>query len=149
MATLAESKRHSLASEAETSLHNRNTENWQNRSLVETTRHNYATEANQRYASDRSYQSAIYSADRHAEATRYSADRNAAASAYSAQLHSAASRYASDISAQNTQANIESQQLIQKRQAKAAIANTVANVAGNAATNLLTRAFLPQQFNRR
>lgn len=61
------------------------TENLGQNNLLELIRHNYATEANQRY-----------SAELNAAATRYAADTSASATRYAAATNAAATKYVSD-----------------------------------------------------
>lgn len=105
-----EDSRHNLATEKETSKHNREderlrnaaniesvrshvaNENIQRNVLVETRRHNYASERNQAEANQLNYSSSIYSADARTTAAKYAADRSYAASTYAANLHAATQR---------------------------------------------------------
>lgn len=94
--TLLENQRHNKAVEYEGYRHNVAVEDYNNRSLMETNRHNLATESLQKYDTDLRHIASKYAAELSANATRYAADRNYAASIYSSNAHLAASRYSAD-----------------------------------------------------
>lgn len=84
----------------EEARHNRVSEEYNRKSLLENIRHNKAYEKLTQRGQTLNYQSAIYSADTHAQATRYAADRNYSASIYAANTNAATQRYVASINAQ-------------------------------------------------
>lgn len=100
---LEETRRNNLVVAQETAQHNRNVEAETNRSnlvnegikqgeLIETGRHNLVTEANQRYATDKQYQSSIYQTDSKRQTDREIAEANLRANYYKTDKEAETSR---------------------------------------------------------
>lgn len=127
-----ENYRHNTVVEHETGRHNNQEELVAFQNYYESARHNKASEANQRYASQLSYNATITAANISASAHRYAAQLSAQAQRYSADTAAAASRYNARTSAlqsaRNTAANNKAN--LQKAQYEAQSRSNVAKIQG-------------------